>query len=202
VGSEYPFTDASIINAYSRTQAIEDGVLIDITETAREAGIRFPTAVTAALWSTVVATPEEARACGESDSGRLWDVVWMLRQAITAMAETKSDLAYFSVLATNDEGHRTEHHLSAKCGPGVDRTMVMKRKASIMKVIRTDEDFMSRRRERLPPGWWIVDLSSNSFFDGPYVSKEAALERYNRLPTAVPSQPDTIHTLVVECLGG
>ena len=29
-----------VISSYSRKQAIEDGVLVDVTETAREAGIR------------------------------------------------------------------------------------------------------------------------------------------------------------------
>jgi hypothetical protein len=36
-----------LIHAYSRSQAIEDGVLIDATATAREAGIRYPVALTA-----------------------------------------------------------------------------------------------------------------------------------------------------------
>ena len=39
-----------VIYQYTRAQAIEDGVLIDVSETAREAGITFPTAVTAAVW--------------------------------------------------------------------------------------------------------------------------------------------------------
>ena len=41
----------TLIFAYTRKQAIEDGVLIDVTETAKEAGLRFPTAITAAAWS-------------------------------------------------------------------------------------------------------------------------------------------------------
>ena len=36
------FEDAEVIYAYTRRDAIADGVLIDVTETAREAGIRFP----------------------------------------------------------------------------------------------------------------------------------------------------------------
>ena len=38
-----------LIHAYSRSQAIEDGVLIDVTATAREAGSRYPVAL-AATW--------------------------------------------------------------------------------------------------------------------------------------------------------
>jgi hypothetical protein len=113
-----PFANAPLVYTYSRAQAIEDGVLIDVTATAEEAGIRFPTAVTAALWETVVATPEAARRHGESDEGRLWDVLWILRVVIREMADAKSDAVYFSVLATNEKGRKVEHRLYAKCGPG------------------------------------------------------------------------------------
>lgn len=34
------FTVEDIISTYSRAQAIEDGVLVDVTETAKEAGIK------------------------------------------------------------------------------------------------------------------------------------------------------------------
>jgi hypothetical protein len=122
VGSEYPFTDASIIYAYSRTQAIEDGVLIDVTPTAKESGIRYPVALRAAVWASVVATPRVARRRGESDEGRLWDVVWMLRHAISC---SRADTVHFSVLATNDKGRKIEHRLYAKCGPGDDASPVI-----------------------------------------------------------------------------
>ena len=35
-----------VIDVYTRAEAIEDGVLVDVTETAKEAGIVYPTAVT------------------------------------------------------------------------------------------------------------------------------------------------------------
>jgi hypothetical protein len=57
----------------------------------------------------------------------------------------------------------------------------MKRRVSVLKIIQTDKAFMAQRPENLPAGWWIVDIESNSFFDGPYPSKEAALERYQRM---------------------
>jgi hypothetical protein len=39
------------IAVYSRQQAIEDGVLADVTETAREVGFRIPVTFTAAVWA-------------------------------------------------------------------------------------------------------------------------------------------------------
>ena len=35
------FEDFTLIHSYSRQQAIEDGVLVDVTEQARETGISF-----------------------------------------------------------------------------------------------------------------------------------------------------------------
>src|SRR4051812_27741843 len=37
-----------VIFAYTRKQAIEDGVLVDVTETAKEAGFKIPVALTRA----------------------------------------------------------------------------------------------------------------------------------------------------------
>ena len=41
------------ISTYSRAQAIEDGVLVDITRYAQRAGFRFPVAVTAGLYAHI-----------------------------------------------------------------------------------------------------------------------------------------------------
>lgn len=66
------------IHIYSRAQGIADGVLIDVTATAKEAGFRHPTAITAALWQVIVTIP--ARYPFEDVEGRLWDCIWMARQ--------------------------------------------------------------------------------------------------------------------------
>ena len=39
-----------VIFAYTRAQAIEDGILVDVSETAREAGFRIPVAITRTVW--------------------------------------------------------------------------------------------------------------------------------------------------------
>ena len=39
-----------VISAYTRAQAIADGVLVDVSEMAREAGLKHPTALTATVW--------------------------------------------------------------------------------------------------------------------------------------------------------
>lgn len=61
-----PFEDAEVIFQYTRRQAIEDGVLVDVSEMAREAGIRCPMAVTERVWSEVITPSERAKqeGCG------------------------------------------------------------------------------------------------------------------------------------------
>ncbi len=65
-----------VIFVYTRAQAIEDGILVDVSDTAREAGFRIPVAVTRAVWDRLVALPEGYQGF-QDERGRLWDVVWM-----------------------------------------------------------------------------------------------------------------------------
>ena len=44
-----------IISTYTRAQAIEDGVLIDVSPIAKEAGFEWPVAMTAGAWADCVA---------------------------------------------------------------------------------------------------------------------------------------------------
>jgi len=70
-----------VIFRYTRKQAIEDGVLVDVSETAQEAGIKLPTALTQAVFEQYVAVSPEMK--GEQDeSGRLWDILWMFSCAV------------------------------------------------------------------------------------------------------------------------
>jgi hypothetical protein len=71
---------ARIVFAYSRSQAIADGFQIEVTKIAEEAGIKFPVFITRGVFELCVAIPPGV-SC-QDESGRLWDVVWMLRFAI------------------------------------------------------------------------------------------------------------------------
>lgn len=68
---------------YSRSQALEDGVLVDVTQTAREAGFRVPVAMTSAAWADTVAWTalDSAIQTPQDEAGRLWDVLWMAHAA-------------------------------------------------------------------------------------------------------------------------
>jgi hypothetical protein len=72
-GSESVFGE--VIFSYTRAQAIEGGVLIDVTPTALEAGFRFPVAATADLMGAIETIPRQYS--HEDKEGRLRDVLWM-----------------------------------------------------------------------------------------------------------------------------
>jgi hypothetical protein len=81
------FTNEDLIYSYTRAQAIEDGELIDVTETAREAGFKVPVAITRAVWIDCVEWTEETgkrKAVYQDEAGRLWDVIYMARLAANA----------------------------------------------------------------------------------------------------------------------
>jgi hypothetical protein len=48
---EEPFDWGEPIAVYTRAQAIDDGVLVDLSDRARAYGIRIPTACTSAIWA-------------------------------------------------------------------------------------------------------------------------------------------------------
>lgn len=72
------------IHIYTRAQAIQDGYLVHVTETAKEAGFRFPVAMTRVAWEDCVAWTEDdsRRQVHQDEAGRLWDVLWMAAQAV------------------------------------------------------------------------------------------------------------------------
>ncbi len=85
-----------VISTYTRAQAIEDGVLIDVTETGREAGFRWPVALTQAAWMDCVEWTEEdsKRQTHQDLSGRLWDVLWMAYVAIRTSKDNGRECFY------------------------------------------------------------------------------------------------------------
>ena len=80
------FDNDDLIHAYSRADAIRDGVLIDVSQTAREAGFAYPVALTRAVWERCVTVPPGVM--GQDEGGRLWDVLAMRRFAIRGQCDS------------------------------------------------------------------------------------------------------------------
>jgi hypothetical protein len=115
------WADAEIISAYTRAQALQDGMLVDAGKLAREAGILFPVALTIALWDGYIVP--DGIGDGQSVDGRLWDTLMLLRRAIQALPPNR-DTVRFQCLYVM-EGKRKLVDLKAVCGPGDDARPVI-----------------------------------------------------------------------------
>ena len=104
-----------VISSYSRAQAIEDGVLVDVSEVAREAGVRFPVALTQRVWAEYVKPDDRSRPYGQSEDGRLWDTLWMFAQQ--AKRSSGSEIR-FKCYYIQKERQKRLVELKAICGPG------------------------------------------------------------------------------------
>jgi len=116
--------DSDLIFAYTRTQALEDGVLVDITPWATEAGFKIPVAVTAAVWAILQPSPE-LMPLGQSVTGRAWDLLMILRSAIHQAPDR--DRVHFAPLFVREPHDPTPRPvpLWALCGPGDDGAPVL-----------------------------------------------------------------------------
>jgi hypothetical protein len=110
--NESPF--GPVIYSYTRAQAIADGVQVEVTKTAQEAGIKFPMFLTRAVFDKYVAVPPDVT--GQDEAGRLWDVVWMTRFAIIR-ARPGCDRLPVALYVRNDDRTARLVKLIATCGP-------------------------------------------------------------------------------------
>jgi len=115
--SRNPFADMPVIFSYTRQQAIDDGVLVDLTEWAKETGFRIPVACTRALWDGYLEPPKGTEELGQSLRGRAHDLLWMLYVAIRK-ASASNDLLHFEVIFLNRRKRHETVQLKAVCGPG------------------------------------------------------------------------------------
>jgi len=74
------FEDADVISVYTRKQAIEDGVLVDVSKGQRL--FKFPVALTRTVWTDCVEWPEDDMQAMQDQTGRLSDVLWMTLCAV------------------------------------------------------------------------------------------------------------------------
>jgi hypothetical protein len=111
----------ALVYAYTRAQALADGFQVDVSTTAREAGIRFPVFLTRAVFDQYVTVPDGVTA--QDEAGRLWDIVWMLRFAIlrarpgTTGGKCGSHRVPVALYVRNDNRKARLVKLVATCGP-------------------------------------------------------------------------------------
>ena len=114
---------ADVISTYSRQDAIEDGVLVDVSQSNayRDAGFAYPVALTTAVFEIVNGiSPRHAH---ETFDARLYDVLFLAR--IAARRHPNADTVHFQVLMTPRHGPRRTFTFKMICGPGDDGEPVL-----------------------------------------------------------------------------
>jgi len=112
-----------LISSYSRADALRDGVLIEgDSQLCREAGIRFPVAISDHLWGYV--EPDNlADIPGQSVNGRLWDLLWLFSQAARNLRRPSDRISYrciFLMKTGKTRSRKVTVTVVAVCGPGDD----------------------------------------------------------------------------------
>lgn len=108
------FDNAEIISAYTREQAIEDGVLVDVSdmEIAKE-HFKYPVAFTNAVWAIIEKAVNNKRWCNDLN-GVLHDVFWMSK---TYYRKLDSTTRIFRVIITG-AGRKRNYDFKFVCSPG------------------------------------------------------------------------------------
>lgn len=113
-----------VIHAYTRAQGIADGELVDVSETAREAGFRFPVALTRAVWADCVEWSESdakrQSRTHQDKNGRLWDVLFMASRAVK-LAQRGRDRVLYTIARVPRGGRASAPspvRLRVHIGPG------------------------------------------------------------------------------------
>ena len=120
-----PQTEWRVIHTYTRAEAIADGVLVDVTATAREAGFKVPTAVTAAVFDQCIEwtkSDAEQSSAYQDQEGRLWDVVYLAAFKARTLAKrgVRQNQVIFELNVVPRPGHTHPRHRTLKLviGPG------------------------------------------------------------------------------------
>jgi len=107
-----------VIYAYTRKDAIEDGILVELDEAKLEdgktgkelrleAGVMFPICFTFTLFEKL--NPNEAdRKCGQSLAGRYWDVLTIFKFEISALTKKQAKVNQFNFKILVLEGRKGE----------------------------------------------------------------------------------------------
>ena len=122
-----------VIACDSRRQALEDGVLVDVSEMAKEAGLKIPVALTHAVWAEYVTVPEGVEC--QDETGRLWDLLTMAKHGIVTGGPESDGELLFGLHVRNDNraGEPPLVTLKVMCGPDDDAS-------PCLTILEPDED--------------------------------------------------------------
>jgi len=113
----------NVIYSYTRADALNDGVLVDLSGNFPEEArlYRYPVGCSAAVWSLVEQSVASHKHCN-SLAGVVRDILWMSQKGVIARPDGQT--AIFAVIITGT-GRRRQHTLKAMCHAGDDMEPVV-----------------------------------------------------------------------------
>lgn len=117
VSSDNPFEDGKVVYTYTRAQALEDGVLVDLmqdemTEVCQQ-HYKYPIACTLAVFEIMRKAVENKRYCNDY-AGILHDILWMSR---SYKQQVDASTVLFQVIIVGS-GNKKNHTFKLVCHPG------------------------------------------------------------------------------------
>lgn len=116
--------DWKVLVAYTRQNALDDGVLVDVTKTAEKMGYRVPVAVSGTLMTRYLRPSEELESAGQSLEGRLCDLLFLLLMAI-AREHDGDFLSFKADFLSDPDGGTATVEIFAEMGPDDDGRPVL-----------------------------------------------------------------------------
>ena len=117
------FANAEVISSYSRAQAIDDGVLVDLSAAAPDVcrqHYKFAIACTAAAWAIIDHAVKNKRHCNDIN-GVVHDLLFMSRHCFCELDQHSRE---FSVIIKG-AGRKSRFTFKLVCGPGDDAEPVL-----------------------------------------------------------------------------
>jgi hypothetical protein len=87
--------DFELIYSYTRADAIADGLLINVSDLAKQTGFTVPVALSDRVYLECVSWSDDDTT--QDEAGRLWDVLTMAMHAARGAIQKNSDTAEFIV---------------------------------------------------------------------------------------------------------
>jgi len=109
--------NCDVVYTYTRQQAIEDAVLIDLTTLYPDICsqlYKYPLAVTAEVWGIIERAVSNKQHCNDYE-GVIWDLLWMSQRGIFKRIDKSQHL--FQVIITG-AGTDNLHTFKIVCHPG------------------------------------------------------------------------------------
>jgi len=118
--------EAFVVSRYTRAEAIDDGLLVDLMQGDLEAVVRgsfrFPMACTSAVFLSCIALTPAAEKAGCDIVGRLSDILWMARNSVS---HRSGSVSLFQAYVVRDRRRPTLTTLKMVVGPGDDGEPVL-----------------------------------------------------------------------------